>query len=455
MKQRLFGKSCFFVFPTYLLLDCVHRIRRLLEKNKEGFVSERKNVTKFMKFGIIVRSPFLGRQEIKGTKKLVNKLRVKNMRFLHTADWHIGKKLHGYDLLEDQKKSMLDILSIAKKENVDAIVIAGDLYDRSVPSVEAVEAFNQQLIKMNLEEKFPLFAISGNHDSSTRLEAGAPWFSQTEFYLNTRLEQAFIPIEWEDTQFFLLPYFEPIAARLYFDDESIRTLPQAMEKIISEMKKKFLPDKKHILVSHFFVAGSEKTDSETKIEVGGLDGVPGGMLKDFDYVALGHLHGKDALHQENARYSGSPLKFSLSEMNQTKGVWIVETQPSICYRFVELTPLHEMTEVTASFNELTSPAFYQEMNREDYLQIQLTDRAIIPNMMNQLRQIYPRILSVERVNGREEGTKRQITLQKKNLKPQELIATFFEEMTDEKLTERQKNWIDEGLQNLNDWERKK
>ncbi|MGM0123285.1 DNA repair protein SbcD/Mre11 [Enterococcus sp. AZ194] len=377
------------------------------------------------------------------------------MRFLHTADWHIGKKLHGYDLLEDQKKSMKDILEIAKKENIDALVIAGDLYDRSVPSVEAIEAFNQQMIEMNLEEKLPILAISGNHDSSTRLEAGAPWFSQTNFHLYTRLEQAFTPIEWADTQFFLLPYFEPIAARLYFEDESIRTLQQAMVRVVSEMESLFAPNKKHVLVSHFFVAGSEKSDSETKIEVGGLDGVPGSMLSSFDYVALGHLHGKDALHQENARYSGSPLKFSLSEMNQKKGVWIVDTEPTISYRFVELRPLHEMIEVTAAFKELISPEFYQNINRENYLQIQLTDRAIIPNMMNQLRQIYPHILSVERVNGRDEGTKRQTNVQQKELSPNQLIATFFEEMTEEPLTEKQQVWVADALQNLNELERRK
>ncbi|KAF1296383.1 exonuclease sbcCD subunit D [Enterococcus sp. JM4C] len=377
------------------------------------------------------------------------------MRFLHTADWHIGKKLHGYDLLEDQKKSMKDILAIAQDEKVDAIVIAGDLYDRSVPSVEAVEVFNQQIIEMNLEAKFPILAISGNHDSSTRLEAGAPWFSQTNFHLYTRLEQAFTPIEWEDTQFFLLPYFEPIAARLYFEDESIRTLQQAMERVIAAMKELFSPDKKQVLVSHFFVAGSEKSDSETKIEVGGLDGVPGSLLTDFDYVALGHLHGKDALHQENARYSGSPLKFSLSELNQEKGVWLIETEPTVSYRFVPLTPLHEMVAVTAEFNELISPDFYQNIEREDYLQIRLLDRAIIPNMMNQLRQIYPHILSVERVNGREEGSKRQTNLQQKKLNPSELIATFFEEMTEEQLTDQQQVWVAEALQNLNELERRK
>ena len=152
-------------------------------------------------------------------------------------------------------------------------MIAGDLYDRSVPAVEAVEIFNEMMIQMNLKEHFPVLAISGNHDSSTRLETGGPWFNQTQFHLNTRLEQAFQPIEIDNTQFYLLPYFEPIAARLYFEDETIRTIQAAMEKVVAKMQESFLPNKKQVLVSHFFVAGSEKTDSETKLTVGGLDAV--------------------------------------------------------------------------------------------------------------------------------------------------------------------------------------
>ena len=247
------------------------------------------------------------------------------MKFLHTADWHIGKKLHGFDLLAEQREAFKQILAIAKEEQVDAVVIAGDLYDRSVPAVEAVEIFNEMMIQMNLKEHFPVLAISGNHDSSTRLETGGPWFNQTQFHLNTRLEQAFQPIEIDNTQFYLLPYFEPIAARLYFEDETIRTIQAAMEKVVAKMQESFLPNKKQVLVSHFFVAGSEKTDSETKLTVGGLDVVPTALLEPFDYVALGHLHGKNALQAPNARYSGSPVKFSLSEMTQEKGVWLVET----------------------------------------------------------------------------------------------------------------------------------
>ena len=158
------------------------------------------------------------------------------MKVLHTADWHIGKKLHGYDLLPDQAYILDQILKIAKEEAVDAIVIAGDLYDRSVPSEDSVRLLNQTIADWNLTEHFPLLAISGNHDSAARLATGAPWFNQANFHLHTRLEEAFTPVEMGNTQFYLLPYFEPVDARIYFEDSDLRTVQAAMPKVIEKMQ---------------------------------------------------------------------------------------------------------------------------------------------------------------------------------------------------------------------------
>lgn len=370
------------------------------------------------------------------------------MKVLHTADWHIGKKLHGYDLLPDQAYILDQIKKIAKDEAVDAIVIAGDLYDRSVPSEDSVRLLNQTIADWNLTEQFPLLAISGNHDSATRLATGAPWFNQANFHLHTRLQEAFTPIEMKDTQFFLLPYFEPVDARIYFEDPDLRTIQAAMPKVIAKIQESFDPKKKHVLVSHFFVAGSSKTDSETKIEVGGLDGINGNLLQDFDYVALGHLHGKDALKMENARYSGSPLKYSLSEKDQTKGVWIVETATGE-FSFRELSPLHEIQELQTSFEKLLTPAFYSTINREDYLSILLEDRAVIPNLMNQLRQVYPRIIQVERANGFETAVETRLKTENiKEKSPISLTEDFFTEVSQNELTPQQKSWIEEGLHTI-------
>lgn len=368
------------------------------------------------------------------------------MRFLHTADWHIGKKFNGYDLLADQRQIIDQILAIAQREAVDVVVIAGDLYDRGVPPVEAVALFNEKVAAMNLTHKLPLLAIAGNHDSSVRLETGGPWFSHTDFYLHTRLDQAFTPVVLGDTQFFLLPYFEPIAARLAFEDEQLKTISEAMVPVIAKIKEQFDPEKRHVLVTHFFVAGALRTDSETKIEVGGLDNVPAELLADFDYVALGHLHGKDAIKHPTIQYSGSPLKFSLSEAKQEKGVFIVDTE-AMTREFVALTPAHDVGVLTASYAELLDPTFYNQIRREDFWQIKLTDRAVIPNLMNTLRGIYPRILGVERVSGVGVSNKALVNQSQlpQERKPQELVTDFFIEMTGEELSSPQLDWLQKAF----------
>ncbi|MFC6169710.1 exonuclease SbcCD subunit D [Loigolactobacillus jiayinensis] len=356
------------------------------------------------------------------------------MRFLHTADWHIGKRLYNYGLEEEQEDAFRQILALAKQEKVDAIVLAGDIYDRALPNEQAVAMVNQMLQQVNLTAHFPLLAISGNHDSAIRLETGSPWFKATDFYLHTQLEQAFTPIELNDTQFFLLPYFEPFAARQYFKDDKLRTIAQAMPQVVAAMQAKFAPNKKHVLVAHFFAAGSQQSDSETKVTVGGLDAVPTDALAAFDYVALGHLHNETALHTARIKYSGSPLKFSVSEAQVQKGVWIVDTEP-FHTEFLPLTPLRDVTEVTASFTELIDPNYYTKLDRNNFIAINLTDTKVIPNVMQELRQIYPYILSLTRENGREVTA---VTAKKiRNLSPLTLLADFFKETTTQPLTAKQ------------------
>ncbi len=219
-------------------------------------------------------------------------------------------------LLEDQAYIIKQLLMIAKTEKVDAIVVAGDLYDRSVPSEEGVRLLNQTSADINLTAGIPLLVISGNHDSATRLATGAPWFAQSNFHLHTRLDQAFEPIIMGNTAFFLLPYFEPVDARIYFEDSSIRSIHDAMPIVIEKMKEKFDPKYNQVLVSHFFVSGSSRTDSETKVEVGGLDGINGLLLEDFSYVALGHLHNKNALNYQMLATVVTIKVFSLRERTE-------------------------------------------------------------------------------------------------------------------------------------------
>lgn len=370
------------------------------------------------------------------------------MKFLHTADWHIGRKLNGFSLLEEQEAAFSEVMAIAKKEQVDAIVIAGDLYDRSIPSVEAVSLFNKMMVEMNLESGYPVLAISGNHDSATRLETGSLWLKTQNFHLQTQLSQAFEPVEMLDTQFYLLPYFEPFHARQYFQDDSLRDIQGSMKLVIEKMKESFDPKKNQVLVSHFFAAGSTKSESETTLEVGGLDSVPIEMLLDFDYVALGHLHYKNAITKtENVQYSGALLKYSLSEEKQEKGVRIIElSEKKLTNDFMPIQPLRDVKKISGSFKELTEADFYDTINREDYLAISLTDSTVVVNAIHELRQIYPNLISLERAQS--EQTRRESTKKKTDfvqLKPDILLKTYYKEVTDKELTTRQSEWLEEAI----------
>jgi len=364
------------------------------------------------------------------------------MRFLHTADWHIGKKLHEFDLVDEQQDAYQQIAEIAKEEKVDAIVIAGDLYDRKVPSEESINQLDAMILDLNLTRKFPILAVSGNHDSAPRLGSGSHWYEATHFYLHTTIAQALTPIEMADTQFFLLPYFEPFQVRHFFEDDSIQNVQQAMNRLVAEMQKKFDSTKQHVLVAHFFAAGSQHVDSETTVEVGGLDAIAVDSMVAFDYVALGHLHGKDALHAEAVKYSGSPVKFSLSEAKQQKGVWIVDTAPYNA-KFVPIKPKKDIEILTESFATLINPAYYEKVNRSNFIAISLTDVDVITDVMARLRKIYPYIINLDRKYGIQD-----VESQKRidpNLDPMTLLTDFYNQATDSQMSKDQQKWAAQAL----------
>ncbi|MFQ9707085.1 MAG: exonuclease SbcCD subunit D [Limosilactobacillus pontis] len=371
------------------------------------------------------------------------------MRFLHTADWHIGKHLNGFDLLADQQAVFEQIEKIAKEKQVDVVVIAGDLYDRGIPSEAAVRQLNAELGQLNLTDHFPILAISGNHDSATRLGTGASWFVQTGLYLNTDIDNAFQPVTIGNTEFFLLPFFGIQVVRNYFGDDTIRDVNTAMARIVDEMQEHFTPGKHHVLVAHFFAAGSQHTaDSETLIEVGGLSAVATTTLAPFDYVALGHLHNRDALHDDRVRYSGSPMKFSVSEVNQEKGVWIVDTDPFKA-EWVPLAPVHGIHLLKGRFADLI--ADHDQHPKDDFYDIELTDHERIPDVLNKLREHYPKIVSLHRTHAaRQIDTNHAKVRQKQS--PTDLLADFYQQTMGIELTDTQRKWANDALMAVNNKE---
>lgn len=366
------------------------------------------------------------------------------MRFLHTADWHLGKKLNGFDLAADQWTMFKQIENVALTEKVDALVLAGDLFDRAVPSEATVDQLKKMLAQLNLVDQLPILAISGNHDSAPRLGMASAWYRAHGLYLVAEFAQAFEPIVIGDTQFFLLPYFTLQAARNYFADEQLRDLNQVMAKVVATMQAQFTPDKHHVLVAHFFAAGSQRTPaSETMIEVGGLAAVDVALLAPFDYVALGHLHNPQALKTKRVKYSGSPLKLSASEATMTKGVRLVDLATDEV-RWQPLPQHPDLVKVTGSFAELTAPEQVAAIDRENYYLLTLTDQNEIPDVMAKLREFYPRILSLHftrQLNQPAVQTMHNLT----EKSPLEQLAAFYEQTTGQPLTARQQKWAAEGL----------
>lgn len=298
------------------------------------------------------------------------------MKFLHTSDWHVGRTLNGWSLLEEQEWAFQQIVDLAISEKVDGVIIAGDLYDRAVPPVDAIKLFNKTLARLVLEEQIPVYAISGNHDGAERLHFGRDFFQHQGLHLSTRLEEAFEPIELEACQIFLLPFIDPIDARIYYkDDENkeIQGIGDALAYILQDMEKAFNPDKAHVLVTHFAVSKKDDQDgqslrelmlSETSNTVGGLTNVTSDLFKAFDYVALGHIHTRFASPTKRVQYSGSPVAFNVKEAKrkEEKGVYILELDATgnLSQTFHSLEVRRPILTLQAPFETLMSPEFYKE-----------------------------------------------------------------------------------------------
>ena len=316
------------------------------------------------------------------------------VKFLHTADWHIGRKLQGKDLLEDQQYVMNNLISKIDETKPDFLIIAGDLYDRSVPSKEATILLQELLVKINIECNIPIFAISGNHDSRERLAIGEAWFSKHNFYLATQLEDVFHKIQYKDADIYLLPYFEPYEAKVYFEDDKLTTHHVATKRVIDEIYKNIDESRINILVAHTFVAGAEPTDSEREISIGTVENVGVNVFEKFDYVALGHLHNPNALNEERIKYSGSPLAYSFSESNQQKGVRLIElTKENFDDRFIPIKQKRKMHNIVADYDEIFSKEYREKFDTEnDYFSMELGKLEGVTDPMPRIKEFYPNTL---------------------------------------------------------------
>ncbi len=323
------------------------------------------------------------------------------MRLLHISDLHIGKKVNEFPMLEDQKHILRQILEIADNQRTDGVMIAGDIYDKPVPTADAVQVFDWFLTELADRGK-AVYAVSGNHDSAQRIAFGAQLMGSRGVFLSPVYRGEISPLTLTDSYgelyLYLLPFIKPATMRHVLkqteemeENSPIQSYHEAVKLAVSRMGVD--GTKRNILVAHQFVTGAGRCDSEEEV-VGGLDNVDADVFDVFDYVALGHIHSPQSIKRETLRYCGTPLKYSFSEANQKKSVTVVNLKEKgdVEISTVPLIPLHDMRKIRGTYLEVTARSFYQEFDREDYVQVTLTDEDDIPDALQKLRVIYPNLM---------------------------------------------------------------
>ncbi|MGD7021252.1 exonuclease SbcCD subunit D [Rossellomorea vietnamensis] len=367
------------------------------------------------------------------------------MKFIHTADWHLGKLVHGIYMTEQQREVLYQFVQLVEDEQPDAVVIAGDLYDRSVPPTEAVELLDEILYKINVELKIPVIAISGNHDSAERLSFGTSWYKQSRLYLKGKLTNDFTPIEVDGIHFHLIPYADPGIVRQLLQDDSIHSHHDAMQALVGQIEKNMDTSLPQVFVGHAFVLGGKTSDSERTLSVGGSGCVGSELFDPFHYTALGHLHSPDAIKHTRVKYSGSLLKYSFSEAKQRKAVSIVEidSKGNISIEEKTLTPKQDMREIKGFMEELLDPHFFNDQKTDDFLKVTLHDEGALIDPINKLRQVYPNVLHLEKkVEQYDLRRKENYSTVKDEKKTElELFQQFYNEMTTSDFSEEKKQMM--------------
>lgn len=324
------------------------------------------------------------------------------MKLIHLSDLHLGKRLGEYSLLEDQRHILFQILGIVEVEAPDVVLIAGDVYDKSVPSAEAVSLFDDFLVQLSMR-KVKTFVISGNHDSAERIAFGARLMEKSGVYLAPVYDGTLTPIEFSDAfgkvQILLLPFLKPAHVKRFDPDGTIESYTDAVRAALSHAALD--ENARHVLVAHQFVTGAARCDSEDVL-VGGLDNVDAGVFSAFDYVALGHLHTPQCVQRPTVRYCGTPLKYSVSEAADEKSVTVVELREkgAVSVRTISLCPLHELRVLRGAYETLVLRGSYEGTRTDDYLRVMLTDEEPILDASARLRSIYPNIVSLDYDNAR-------------------------------------------------------
>ncbi|MCU7996121.1 exonuclease SbcCD subunit D [Shewanella glacialipiscicola] len=379
------------------------------------------------------------------------------MKFIHTSDWHIGRQLHNQSLLDDQAFVLEQIIALASEHKVDAVIVAGDIYDRSIPPANAVALLDDVLNRLVHGLGLQVIMIAGNHDGHERLGFAAKQMAASGLYIIGPLSAEVHPIRLSslsgDVVFYPLPYADPATVRHVFECEAA-SHEMAMDILLEQVRKHDSQGLPKVVIGHCFLDGGSESESERPLSIGGADKISPTLFTEFDYVALGHLHGPQYKGAEHVRYSGSILKYSFSEQHQHKSVTLVElgaqTPLNIC-----LLPLKSMRDVRILEGELEILLAQGKMDikREDYLMVRLLDKHAILDAMGKLRAVYPNVLHLERT-GLMAG-QQQVALSRDHIKKGEMdmFCDFFSQVSGESLTQAQQTVMDDLLTKLHHEER--
>ena len=377
------------------------------------------------------------------------------MKLFHLSDLHIGKRVNEVSMIPDQAHILAQILDMIDEEKPDALLIAGDVYDKSVPSAEAVTLFDDFLCCL-AQRNMPVLIISGNHDSPERLAFGNRLMENAGIHISPVYSGEVQPItlkdEYGEVDFWLLPFIKPAHVKRFYPDEGIESYTDACRVAVEKMS--IDTAKRNVLLTHQFVTGASTCESE-ELSVGGSDNVDASVFAGFDYVALGHIHGPQNIGSNRVRYCGTPLKYSFSECGHHKSVTVVELgeKGSLHLRTLPLIPKHDMRQIRGSFKELTEKAYYEKTAAEDYLHIILTDEEDVEEALGKLRLIYPNILKLTYDNTRTREN--QVIdgaedVQRKS--PLELFEELYELQNNQPMSETQRAFTQRLIEEI--WEGK-
>ena len=375
------------------------------------------------------------------------------MKLFHLSDLHIGKRVNEFSMIEDQKYILTQILYAADQEKPDGILISGDVYDRTIPTAEAVQVFDAFLTRLS-EQKIPAFIISGNHDSAERLAFGSSLMGKSGIYFSKVYDGTVEKIPMQDAYgtvwIYLLPFLRPSTIRHALPEraEEVQSAADAVRIALEQTK---IDEKEwNVLLAHQFVTGAKRCDAE-ELQVGDVDQIPAELFASFEYVALGHIHSPQKVGRETVRYCGAPLKYSFSEAGQEKSITVVELKEkgSVDLRTIPLKPLHDLRKIRGMYLEVTAKSFYENRDCEDYLQVTLTDEEDVPDGMAKLRTIYPNLMRLEYDNKRTRSNAEVRAAERVEEKSElELFQEFYELQNNQSMTEVQEQFVEELLRGM-------